>query len=71
MTRNELDRQAHDFIDEITNVAPGRRHVLLPRLHEVMGSYSRAGCAAPVSLRRLLDEITDEAVQVRFENLTA
>jgi hypothetical protein len=68
MTLDELDRQTHEFITEITDVVPGARHLHLSRLHEVMGHYSRAGCAAPVSLRRLLDEMTQEAVQVRFDN---
>lgn len=69
MTQDELERQTSDFIAEITTVAPGNRHLHLARLHGVMGDYSRAGRAAPGSLRRLLDEITEEAVQARFENM--
>jgi len=69
MTIDELEREAHDFIEDITNVAPGNRHLHLNRLHSVMGAYSRAGRATPAALRRLLDEMTEEAVQARFENM--
>ena len=69
MTTDELEREAHDFIDDMTNVAPGNRHLHLNRLHGVMGAYYRSGQAAPIALRLLLDEMTEEAVQARFENV--
>ncbi|EAQ04763.1 hypothetical protein OB2597_05755 [Pseudooceanicola batsensis HTCC2597] len=69
MTADELERETHALIEEIANKAPGNRHHHLGRLHQVMGAYTRAGRAAPATLRRLLDELTTEAVESRFENV--
>ena len=65
MTPDELHRETNVLISEIGGKAPGSRHLHLTRLHDVMGAYSRSGTAAPASLRRLLDELTAEAVQAR------
>lgn len=69
MTADELDRKARELTDEIAGMAPGSRHRDLGRLHAVMAEYSRAGVATPAILRRLLEELTAEAVESRFENV--
>jgi hypothetical protein len=69
MTSDELDLETRDLIAEIGSVAPGRRHHHLGRLHDVMASYSRAGRAAPIALRRLLEEMTEERVEAQFDNM--
>jgi hypothetical protein len=69
MTVDELEQETHDLIDAIATQAPGSRHLHLGRLHGIMAAYSRSGRAAPVSLRRLLDELTSEIVEARYENM--
>jgi hypothetical protein len=34
-----------------------------------MAAYSRSGRASPKALRGLLEELTEEAVEARFENV--
>ena len=69
MTTEELDLETRRLIADIANQVPGARHKDLGRVHQVMAAYSRAGRASPATLRRLLDELTDEAVEARFENM--
>ncbi|MBY6158607.1 hypothetical protein [Pseudooceanicola nitratireducens] len=69
MTSDELDRATHDLIEDIAGKAPGTRHRDLTRLHEVMGQYRRAGRATPRSLRNLLEVLTTEEVEARFDNM--
>ena len=69
MTAQDLETETRDVIAAIANQVPGSRHLLLDQLHDVMGAYGRAGQATPASLRRLLEELTEEAVEARFENM--
>ncbi|WP_375176071.1 hypothetical protein [Pseudooceanicola sp.] len=69
MTADELDLETRKLITAIANKAPGARHHFLDRLHALMAAYSRAGRACPPTLRNLLEELTAEAVEARFENV--
>ena len=69
MTVDELDFETRRLIADIGAQAPGSRHQHLERLHGVVGAYSRAGRATPPTLRRLLEELTEEAIESRFENM--
>lgn len=69
MTNETLDQRASQLIADIAAEQPGARHLLLNDLHDVMGAYSRAGQAVPGTMRRLLEELTAEAVEARFDNM--
>lgn len=69
MTADELDLEMRELIADIATKTPGSRHHFLDRLHQVMAAYSRAGRASPPALRGLLEELTEEAVEARFENV--
>ena len=69
MNADQLDHITNTLISDITAQVPGSRHHYLDRGHEVMRAYSRAGRAAPGSMRRLLEELTTEAVEARFDNM--
>lgn len=69
MTADELDLETRALIGDIAMKAPGARHHDLNRLHDLMGAYARSGRASPSTLRRLLEELTEEAIETRFENM--
>lgn len=69
MTADELDLETRKLIADIANTTPGARHPYLDRLHAVVAAYSRSGRATPPVLRRLLDELTEETIEARFENM--
>jgi hypothetical protein len=69
MTADELDLETRTFIADIAAKTPGTRHHSLRRLHGLMAAYSRSGRASPKALRGLLEELTEEAVEARFENV--
>ncbi|MGI3168456.1 hypothetical protein ACRARG_04845 [Pseudooceanicola sp. C21-150M6] len=70
MTADQLDRVTSTLISDITAHTPGYRHQYLDRVHEVMGAYSRAGLAAPGTMRRLLEELTAEAVETGYDRMS-
>lgn len=69
MTADELDLEMRTLVADIANKAPGTRYQHLDQVHGVVTAYSRAGRAAPPTLRRILEELTEEAIESRFENM--
>lgn len=69
MTIDELDQATRSLIADIATRAPGTRHRDLGRLHRLMAAYARSGRASPSSMRQLLEELTNEAVEAQFENM--
>ena len=65
----ELDDEMAHVAALITDAGPGSRHHLLPRLHELVGAYARTGAGVPSQLRRLQEDLTNEAIEARFDNL--
>lgn len=69
MTNETLDQKTSDLITTIAGQVPGNRHQHLNALHDLMGAYSRAGRPTPGNMRQLLEDLTAEAVEARFDNM--
>ncbi|WP_163846224.1 hypothetical protein [Pseudooceanicola aestuarii] len=65
----ELNHEAASVTSLITDEAPGRRHRHLDRLHRLVSDYARTGTGVPAQLRRLQEDLTNEAMEARFDNL--
>ncbi|MBT9385521.1 hypothetical protein KM176_16730 [Pseudooceanicola sp. CBS1P-1] len=68
-TPNELHRKLADVSDLIAGTRPGNRHQHLTKLHELVGDFSRKGLNVPPNLRRLQEDLTNEAIESRFDNM--
>ena len=69
MTQTELESRAAAVTDRIAMADPGLRHRHLDDLHRVVTAYARSAAGIPPRLRRLQEELTDEAIEARFDNM--
>lgn len=69
MTHAELETRLSELKSQIANAAPGTRHVHLDGLNRLVTDFSHHGTEVPSHLRRLQDELTNEAIEARFDNL--
>lgn len=68
-TTEDLQRKFADVADLISGTRPGARHKHLSKLHELVGDFSRRGVGVPVTLRQMQEELTNEAIESRFDNM--
>ncbi|QPM89104.1 hypothetical protein [Pseudooceanicola algae] len=66
---NDLQRKFADVSDLILSTRPGNRHRHLTKLHELVGDYSRKGVVVPLKLRQMQEDLTNEAIESRFNNM--
>lgn len=66
---NELDTTARTIVTEIASADPNTRHMHLDKLHAVIGKYALKGNGIPRQLRQLQEDLTNEAIEARFDNL--
>ncbi|PJE31379.1 hypothetical protein SAMN06297129_3505 [Pseudooceanicola antarcticus] len=69
ITTEELHRKLADVSDLISGTRPGNRHRHLPQLHALVGDFARKGVGVPPRLRQLQEDLTNEAIESRFDNL--
>ena len=65
----ELDTTTRSVVAEISETAPGARHIHLEKLHAVVSRYALTGNGIPRSLRQLQEDLTNEAIEARFDNM--
>ncbi|QOL80991.1 hypothetical protein [Pseudooceanicola spongiae] len=68
-TTQELQRKFADIADLISGTRPGARHQHLPKLHELVGDFARKGVGVPTTLRQMQEDLTNEAIESRFDNM--
>ncbi|MGR3321345.1 MAG: hypothetical protein ACU0DK_05375 [Pseudooceanicola sp.] len=66
---NDLETSVEEIVSDIAASAPGTRHEHLDRLHKVVSRYALTGNGIPRQLRQLQEELTNEAIEARFDNL--
>lgn len=54
---------------QITDLDASERYRLQPRLAALLGRLRKAGEPIPPQLRRLNDELLDEAIEAQFDNM--
>lgn len=69
MAVTELDAKADNVVSLIATSDPGQRHVHLDKLHALVSEYALRGNGIPRPLRQLQEELTNEAIEARFDNL--
>lgn len=69
ISTEELHRKFSDVSALISGTQPGARHLHLSKLHELIGDYSRKGLSVPASLRQMQEDLTNEAIESRFDNM--
>lgn len=69
ITSEELERKMAHVSSMIAGTRPGSRHRHLPQLHELVGDFARKGVGVPASLRQLQEDLTNEAIESRFDNM--
>jgi len=69
MSRTELDAKAESVTMAISAARPGARHIHLTSLHGLVSDYALRGQGIPPHLRQLQEELTNEAMEARFDNL--
>lgn len=65
----ELDSTARAIVSEIALADPATRHVHLDKLHGVISKYALTVNGIPRQLRQLQEDLTNEAIEARFDNL--
>jgi len=65
----ELDTTAQAIVSEIAAADPVTRHQHLDKLHGVISRYALTGNGIPRQLRQLQEDLTNEAIEARFDNL--
>ncbi|MBY5972995.1 hypothetical protein [Pseudooceanicola marinus] len=66
---DELQRKFANVSELISGTRPGSRHHHLPELHDLIGNYTRRGLVVPAPLRQLQEDLTNEAIESRFDNM--
>ncbi|WP_135501968.1 hypothetical protein [Roseovarius aestuariivivens] len=61
----EIKRLQHQILD----LGEAERYRLQPRLAGLLGQMRDAGEPIPAKLRRLNDELLDEAIEAQFDNM--
>ena len=69
MSITELEIRAEHITSAISASRPGARHIHLTSLHGIVSEYALSGRAIPNHLRQLQEELTNEAMEARFDNL--
>lgn len=69
MSLNELEARTEAVTSAIASAAPGTRHLHLDDLHGVVSQYALSTQGIPPRLRQLQEELTNEAIEARFDNL--
>ncbi|MGI3163113.1 hypothetical protein [Pseudooceanicola sp. 200-1SW] len=69
ITTDELQRKFADVSELISGTRPGSRHQHLSKLHDLIGDYARRGVVVPAPLRQLQEDLTNEAIESRFDNM--
>lgn len=69
ITTKDLENKLANVSRLIGGTQPGVRHHHLSKLHELVGDFARAGTAVPPALRQLQEDLTNEAIESRFDNM--
>ncbi|NIZ09978.1 hypothetical protein [Pseudooceanicola sp. HF7] len=69
MSMADLHQKFAHVSDLISGTRPGNRHQHLNKLHELVGDFSRKGVVVPSKLRQMQEDLTNEAIESRFDNL--
>ncbi|MGH1424708.1 MAG: hypothetical protein ACRBBU_08270 [Pseudooceanicola sp.] len=69
MSVSELDQKAEAVVAQIAGADPNARHTHLDQLHRVISDYALTGKGIPARLRQLQEDLTNEAIEARFDNM--
>ncbi|MWB77935.1 hypothetical protein GLS40_07865 [Pseudooceanicola sp. 216_PA32_1] len=69
MSLTELEARTAEVTGAISSAKPGVRHLHLDALHGLVSEYALTGNGIPARLRQLQEELTNEAIEARFDNL--
>ncbi|WP_375691010.1 hypothetical protein [Pseudooceanicola sp. LIPI14-2-Ac024] len=65
----ELDMDVQHIVSEIAAADPVTRHMHLDKVHDVVSRYALTGKGIPRQLRQLQEDLTNEAIEARFDNM--
>ena len=65
----DLSSGAEALVNEIANANAASRLKLQPQLTRFVQDMQKSGAAVPPSLKNLNEQLLDEAIEARFDNL--
>lgn len=69
MSEYELLRAAERLEKQIGSATASKRLALQPEFTRVLGRLKAEGAPVPLRMRRLEADLTDEAIEARFDNM--
>lgn len=66
---NTFTKGADTLVQEITNGNASQRLQLQPKLTQMVDDIQKSGVPVPPQLRNLSEQLLEEAIEARFDNL--